>query len=112
MVLDNDVPQACLQAWMREAHACDIPISGHILQAKAQELAAELGHPDFKCSNWWLSWFKTRKGIGFRNIKGEDKAVNPEAMDAWKNTLQSELLEEYSPGDIYNTDKTGLFYKL
>ena len=70
----EDVDDA-LQAWMRKAHARDIPISGPILQAKVQELAAELGHPDFKCSNGWLSRFKTRKGIGFHNIKGEAKAV-------------------------------------
>ena len=101
-----------LQAWMREARARDIPISVLILQAKAQELAAELGHPGFKCSNGWLSRFKTRKGIGFRNIKGEAKAVKPEAIDAWKNTLLPKLLKEYSPDDIYNADKTGLFYKL
>ena len=71
-----------LHAWMREAHTCNIPISGPILQAKAQELAAELGHPDFKCSNAWLSQFKTRKGGGLCNIKGESKAVKPEATDA------------------------------
>ena len=79
-----------LHAWMREAHAHDIPISGLIFQAKAQEMAAEMGHPKFK----------TRKGIGFCNIKGGAKAVNPETSDAWKNTLLLKLLEEYSPDDI------------
>ena len=56
--------------------------------------------------------FKTRKGIGFCTIKGEAKAVKPEALDAWKNTLLPKLLKEYSPDDIYNADKTDLFYKL
>lgn len=107
----EDVDDA-LDAWMREARARDIPISGPILQAKAQELAVELGHPDFKCSNGWLSRFKTRKGIGFRNIKGEAKAVKPEAVDAWNKTLLPQLLQEYAAEDIYNTDETGLFYKL
>ena len=40
-----------LDTWMREARAHDIPISGFSLEPKAQELAAELGHPEFKCSN-------------------------------------------------------------
>ena len=83
-----------------------------ILQTKAQEQAAKLGYPDFKCSNGWVSRFNTSKGIGFRNIKGEAKAVNPEAMNAWKNTLLPKLLEQYAPDDIYNADYTGLFYKL
>lgn len=32
-------------------------------------------------------------------------------MDAWSRRL-SELLKAYSPKDIYNADKTGLFFKL
>ena len=91
---------------MREAHA------GPILQVEAQELAAELRHPDFKCINRWLTQFMTRKGIGFCNIKGDAKAVKPKAMDAWMNTLLPKLLEEYSSDDTYNADMTGLFYKL
>ena len=82
---------------MKEAHAHDIPISGPILQAKAQELAVKLGHPEFQCSNWWLSRFKTRKGIGFRTIKGAAKAIKPKAMDAWRNTILPKLLKDYSP---------------
>ena len=48
---DFEDVDGALQIWMREARTFDIPISGLILQAKAQELAAELGHPNFKCSN-------------------------------------------------------------
>ena len=107
----EDVDDA-LDTWMREARARDIPISGPILQAKAQELAAELNHPEFKCSTGWLNRFKVRKGIGFRNIRGEAKSVSSEAVDAWKTTLLPQLLAEFSPEDIYNTDETGLFYKL
>ena len=101
-----------LHAWMREARACDIPISDLIIQAKTQELAAEMGYPNFKCSNGWLRLFKTRKVIGFFTITGEATAVTLEAMDAWKKTLLPKLLEEYSLDDIYNDDETGLFYKL
>ena len=46
----EDVDDA-LEAWMRVAHARDIPISSLIFQAKAQELAVELGHREPKCSN-------------------------------------------------------------
>ena len=100
-----------LDVWISEACVHDISISGPIPQAKTQELATELGHTDFKCSNGWLRWFKTRKGIGFCTIKREAKAVKPEAMDAWKNTLLPKLLEDYSSDDIYNTHETGLIYK-
>ena len=48
--VDVEDEDGALHAWMRETHAPDIPI----FQAKAHELAAKLGHPNFKCSNgWW-----------------------------------------------------------
>ena len=56
--------------------------------------------------------FKTRRGIGFHNMKGEAKAVNPETMDAWKNTVLPKFIEEYSHDDIYNTDEPHVFYQL
>ena len=71
-----------------------------------------MGHPEFKCSEGWLSRFKGRKAIVFRVIRGEAKAVNPEMVDAWQSTLLPQLLEEFSPEDIYNTDETGLFYQM
>ena len=74
---DYEDVETALGIWMREARAKDIPISGPILQAKAEELAKELGYPDFKCSNGWLTRFKARKGIGFRAIRGEAKSVKP-----------------------------------
>ena len=81
----EDVDDA-MHAWMREAHAHDIHISSIAPSCKSRPRS-------------------------FLNNKGEAKAGKPEAMDAWKKT-PAKLLEEYSPGDIYNADKTGLFYKL
>ena len=104
----EDVDDA-LHAWMREAHARDIPSPAPSFKPRTSSRA---GTPRLKCSNRWLSRFKTSKGIGFHSIKGEAKAVKPKAMDAWKNTLLPKLLKEYSPDDTYNTDKTGPFYKL
>ena len=82
----EDVEEA-LFAWFKEARSRDIPISGPILQDKAEQLSKQMGYPDFKCSTGWLSRFKTRKQIVFRVIKGEAKAVKPEQCDAWKTTL-------------------------
>ena len=106
-----DVDSA-LDKFMRDARATKTSISGPILKAEAQILANKLGHTDFKASQGWLSRFKNRKGIHFREISGEAHSVNPEAVDAWKSTILPQLLRDYSPEDIYNTDETGLFYKM
>ena len=65
-----DVDSA-LDKFMREARASKTSISGPILQAEAQTIATQLGHTDFKASAGWLSRFKSRKGIHFREISGE-----------------------------------------
>ena len=54
-----------LLLWFQDARARNIPISGPILQAKAESLAKELGHTDFKCSSGYITHalqsFITRK---------------------------------------------------
>ncbi len=99
-----------LDKWFRQARTLDIPISGPIILAEAQNMAKELGYPEV--SMGYIAGFKHRKGISFRTIQGEAKSVPQAAVDAWKGTLLPQLLQEFSPSDIYNLDETGLFYKL
>ena len=85
-----DVEEA-LSKWLCQARSKDIPLSGTILQAKAESLAKELGHADFKCSQGWLTRFKTRKDIKFKSITGEARSVN---IGGYRMEKQS------SPGDF------------
>ena len=47
-----------LVSWLKYAQSQNAPISGPILQMKAEKLVTELGFDDFKCSTGWLSHFK------------------------------------------------------
>ena len=38
-------------------------------------------------------------------------ATNADELEEWTHTVLIPTLEGYSPGDIYNSDKTALFYK-
>ncbi len=107
----EDIEDA-LDQWMRNARSRNLIITGPIIKEKAEELAKEMGHHEFKASNGWLDQMKVRKDLKFRAIKGEAKSVPTDAVDAWRNTLLPQLLQEYSPDNIYNADETGLFYKL
>ncbi|XP_064421751.1 tigger transposable element-derived protein 4-like [Latimeria chalumnae] len=69
-----DVEEA-LFLWFKNARAQDVPVSGPILQIKAEKLATGLGHTDFKCSNGWLDRFKERHSITFHAICGEANSV-------------------------------------
>ena len=107
----EDLEQA-VDIWFREARAANIPISGPIIMAKADQLAEKMGYQDFECNSGWVDRFKNRHGYHFRAIIGESKSVDPDKVDQWKKTTLPTLLADYSADDIYNADETGLFWKL
>ncbi|CAF4555308.1 unnamed protein product, partial [Rotaria sp. Silwood2] len=97
--------------WFVAQRSKRIPVSGPILQEYARKVALELNDKsDFKASNGWLDRFRARYNIKFRAISGESAAVDPDAVDDWKSRLSS-MLKDYNPGDVYNCDETGLFFK-
>ena len=49
-----------LLLWFKDARSRNIPVSGPILQAKAESLAKDLGYADFKCSTGYITRFKER----------------------------------------------------
>ena len=72
---------SALFLWFKNARSLNIPISGPILQTKADNLAKMLGLESFLLSSGWLSRFKQWHGIHFRIISGESNAVTPEQTD-------------------------------
>ncbi|CAC5376698.1 Cell division cycle protein 23 homolog [Mytilus coruscus] len=85
------------------------------LREKAKFFATNLGIAEnaFECSSGWLEQFKGLHNIAFKKICGESKSVqeNSDEMNEWKNRL-SNLLNDYSPDQIYNADEPGLFFLL
>ncbi|GBO16548.1 Tigger transposable element-derived protein 4 [Araneus ventricosus] len=80
------------------------------MQDKAVEFAKTLGYPDFKASAVWLDKFKKRHGLTQKSICGESADVPEEVCDCWMQKIP-ETLQEFSPQNIFNADKTGLFFK-
>eukprot|EP00062_Callorhinchus_milii_P003525 gi/632940940/ref/XP_007885601.1/ PREDICTED: tigger transposable element-derived protein 4-like [Callorhinchus milii] len=98
----------CLLAWLRQARAQSIPVSGAILTEKANQFAAQLGEAKFECTNGWLERFKSRHGVSLRRSQ-ISSAIK---IDKWKTTTLAAILSEYEPRDIYNAGETGLFWQL
>ena len=84
-------------------------ITGPVLQEEARILAERLNADNFKASNGWLQSFKKRHNIKQVVVSGEAGGVSEETVRNWHERLQS-LLRGYEAKDIWNTDKTGLFY--
>jgi hypothetical protein len=108
-----DELETALLKWFKNARDQGAVVTGAILMQKADEFAQKLEISDFQAKPGWLTRFKERYNIVFKNVCGESKSVddNSEAMIEWESKL-SVLLQKYKPDDIYNADETGIFYKL
>ena len=82
-----------------------------LIMAKADSLVEKLNIRDFKANRGWLYRFKIRRSLIYKTICGESATVTPEMTREWRNNTLPALLARYSDDDIYNADKTGLFYK-
>ncbi|GFT96729.1 tigger transposable element-derived protein 6 [Trichonephila clavipes] len=94
---------------MRQCRGQNILIGGPLLKEKVKAFAKELGI-EFSASEGWLTNFKKRNGIVFKKMCGESSSVDINVCSEWQNSL-SDLIKEFQPRNIFNTDDTGLFFK-
>src|SRR6185369_15960584 len=88
-----------------------IILTDAILTEKAKNFAQLLNIPsdNFKFSCGWLSKFKKRHNITQIVKHGEDASADNNAIIIAIPQLR-EILKEYDLKDIFNMDKTGLFF--
>ena len=86
-------------------------LSGPILKEKAENLAKKLGHTNFVAIEGWLSRWKARHKIRYKWAHGEKGSADIKSAEEWTSTILPGLLEEYRPNEVYNADKTGLYYR-
>ena len=65
--------------------------------------------PSWSCG--WLWWFKKRHGIQVIFLQEEAAQVVPTTLEAEMRAMQS-TISLYAVEDVYNMDKTGLYWKL
>ncbi|XP_041372803.1 tigger transposable element-derived protein 4-like [Gigantopelta aegis] len=99
-----------MHQWFKQARSKTLPISGPILKEKALEFAEQLGVPDFKASDGWLMSWKIRFNIKQFKVSGESAGVNLDIVDDFKTRLPT-ILGDYEMKNIFNCDKTGLFFR-
>jgi hypothetical protein len=86
-------------------------VNGPILQEKAKQIAAQLGHNDFGGTMAFVDRFKARNKVIFETIHREANTVSMETTSDWINKKLPLLLKDYQPKDIFNGDELGLFYR-
>lgn len=105
----EDLDRALLR-WYHQATASGTPISGPLLQAKAEKIAAELGYENRTVPNAWIDRFKKRHAITYARERKEMGADIPD-VDTWLNTSWPQIRSGYSSWDIFSAVETGLFFR-
>jgi len=104
--------ECALVKWFR-ANQERANVSGELVRESATKILDRLypGHEPFEFSSGWLEAFKSRHGIRSCRRFDENGFVD---MAAFANTLLAirDILDQYAWKDIYNMDKTGLFYRM
>ncbi|XP_041376848.1 tigger transposable element-derived protein 6-like [Gigantopelta aegis] len=96
-----------MHQWFKQARSKTLPISGPILKEKALQFAEQLGVPDFKASDGWLTSWKIRFNIKQFKVSGESAI----SISWTTKTRLPTILGDYEMKDIFNCDETGLFFR-
>jgi hypothetical protein len=96
--------------WFNEVRSRNIPVSGVIIRQKALKYADSLGIENFQGSDGWLTRFKERHNIKFKQICGESRSVDVDVVKNWKENLDA-VCQGYEDENIFNADETGLFWR-
>ena len=85
-----------------------LPISGSLVQEIALSFAKSLNKDGFKASNGWSNKFKTRHSIS-QAVIWESGCIDEEVVQNWKSLIP-DIAAGYTIRDIYNMDKSGIFF--
>ena len=97
--------------WIQASRDKCAMLSGSLIEAKADEFAAQLGFPYFKANDGWLGRLKKREGLVYKKLHGEGKSADIPSRDKWLDEIWPRLMENYDPDQIWNADETGLYFR-
>ena len=100
-----------LKRWFDSVQARHAPVSGPVLCQKAEQIATELGHSDFKATEGWFHRWKKRNGLVFAKHHGEGGSADLRSADKWKEEEIAKLLSDYTADCIYNADETAIYFR-
>ena len=101
-----------LMHWFRMARDKKLVMSGERLLHKAKKFAVALQYEDSeKIDMNWINRWKKRNEVTCKKPHGEAESVDLAVTDNWLKNPLPQILGEYRPKDVFNVDKTGLFFK-
>ena len=97
--------------WYKMCMGRHLTVSGPMITTRGEKVAKLLGIKGFHANSGWLRNFKRRNGIAKGSLCGETGNVDQDLVKSWKEKDLQEELAGFIPGDIFNMDQTGMFYR-
>ena len=94
------------------AQSRKVPINRPVLMQKAEEIAKQLGHDQFKSSDGWFNRWKKKHDLRYTELYGEANEADGEVAAMWTSENVQELLKKYEPADVYNADETAFYFRV
>ncbi len=90
-----------------------VPPSFAITEVKSIASSLFISKSNFKASWQWLSQFRARRGLQKMLFHGKGTKVNKNDLELLA-TLEEfyRIIAQYDPKNVYNMDKTSLFFQL
>ena len=103
--------EEALSLWVENAVSDKVTLTDSILREKARKFAVLFNNREFGAANGWLEGFKKRNNLKSYKKRGEAGSVDVAKLPEQREHLKS-ILEGYNECDIFNCDKTALFWKM
>jgi hypothetical protein len=89
----------------------EVARSGQVLLRKANNFGKQLVRSEDSIPTAWIDQWKTHHNTVSKKMCGESAAVRESELllHEWKAIKLRQILDTFSPRDIYNVDETGLF---
>ncbi|CAG8795403.1 36106_t:CDS:1, partial [Racocetra persica] len=102
-----------LSIWVNQVIVSELSVSEALISEKAHYFATIMGisEENMKFSNGWLNGFKQKNNLKVHKIHGEANDTPLELLPNMRAELKT-LIAKYRPEDIFNTDETGLFFRI
>lgn len=98
--------------WIKDMRSQSLSLGSPIIMVKAADFAMHFNNQDFVASEGWFHRFRKRHDLAFRSVSGKSKDMNMGTCMMWQSGVLQDYLNSYSPCDIFNADKTTLFFNL
>ena len=83
-----------LNQWFATVTSKGQKLSGPILKKKAEDLAKKLGHTNFVATEGWLSRWKARHQIWYKQAHGKKGSADIKSAEEWTSTILPGLLDK------------------